>query len=71
MRPWVGCESTYVGSNPADLKKLIATKDGKALLLPKAEMGVAPTTGGIPKADLGRINKDQVSEEGPVPGQEV
>jgi hypothetical protein len=44
------------GLSPGDLQKLIATKDGKARPL-KAEKDVAPSTGGLPKADLGRIRE--------------
>ncbi|MDG6964761.1 MAG: tyrosine-type recombinase/integrase [Nitrososphaerota archaeon] len=44
------------GLSPADLQKLIATKDGKARP-PKAGKETAPSTGGMPRADLGRIRE--------------
>ncbi|MDG6949212.1 MAG: site-specific integrase [Nitrososphaerota archaeon] len=44
------------GLSPADLQRLIATKDGKARP-PKAEKDTAPSTGGMPRADLGRIRE--------------
>lgn len=45
------------GLSPADLQKLIATKDGKARPPPTAGKGAVPSTGGMPKADLGRIRE--------------
>ncbi|MDG7009121.1 MAG: hypothetical protein JRN06_13000 [Nitrososphaerota archaeon] len=44
------------GLSPADLQRLIATKDGKARTF-KAEKVAAPSTGGMPRADLGRIRE--------------
>ncbi|MDG6970696.1 MAG: tyrosine-type recombinase/integrase [Nitrososphaerota archaeon] len=42
--------------SPADLQRLISTKDGKGRP-PKAGKEAAPSTGGMPKADLGRIRE--------------
>jgi hypothetical protein len=44
------------GLSPGDLQRLITTKDGKARP-PRAEKEAASSTGGIPKADLGRIRE--------------
>jgi hypothetical protein len=45
------------GLSPADLQRLIATKDGKPRPPPRTRKETAPSAGGIAKSDLDRIKE--------------